>query len=634
MATPLCGVIASRVWPHFARLLASCPRVHAQPPAASQMSQSQLFASDEHGPTSAAAKKRRQRRVATPVAPSSLPYAIDTVHLCDCITAMRQLPDQCVDLAIVDPPYNTSKGGDWKWDNSVVLPGMGGNWSKVMESWDSMGLGDYLTFTFAWASELKRVVRPTGSLWIHGTYHNIGIVNFVLQSLGIEIINEVIWFKRNSFPNLAGRRLTASHETILWAHTGKTRQYLFNYESSKDMACPEDSLKSAGKQMRTVWDIPNNKDASELKFGKHPTQKPVRLLARMIALSGSPGGLCLVPFAGAGSECVAAKQAGLHFIGFEKEAEYVAISQQRLAAEATPQLFPATTAEPESQSPGHQDAIEAGITEPDHDEAVPSLIKWTGSKRSQAAAICDVMPTYQRYFEPFVGSGAVLYAAACPGSVAADLYEPLIKLWQAVQSRPEDVIENYRDQWHRLQQDLPDYFYAVRHRFNSTRDPLDLCFLMRTCVNGIVRFNDKGDFNNSFHLSRKGMVPDTFADVVRRWTRRLEGVTFLCQDYESTVSQAQPTDFVYFDPPYAGNKQRYTADLDIQRFYAVIESLNSRGVRWAWSFDGQRGDEDLSHPVPPELYKRRLMLTSGNSAVAKVLNGPVEQVHESLYLNY
>jgi DNA adenine methylase Dam len=615
------------------------PAPLVEPPIPFRMSQSQLFASDEQRPSPDAVRPRRprkQRKPATPVALASLPYTIDAVHLCDCIEAMRRMPDQCVDLAIVDPPYNTSKGGDWKWDNSVVLPGMGGNWSKVMESWDSMGLGDYLAFTLAWASELKRLVRPTGSLWIHGTYHNIGIVNFVLQSLGIEIINEVIWFKRNSFPNLAGRRLTASHETILWAHTGKSRQYLFNYEASKDMACPEDSLKSAGKQMRTVWDIPNNKDASELQFGKHPTQKPLRLLTRMIALSATPGGLCLVPFAGAGSECVAARQAGLRFIGFEKEAEYAAISKQRLAAESVPHLFSVTPADTGNQSPGQEEAVDDSNDEHEHehDGTVPSLIKWTGSKRSQAAAIRDVMPTYQKYFEPFVGSGAVLYTAACPGSVAADLYEPLVKLWLAVQLHPEGVIQNYRDQWHRLQQDIPNYFYVVRQRFNATHDPLDLCFLMRTCVNGIVRFNDKGDFNNSFHLSRKGMVPDTFADIVRRWTRRLEGVTFLCQDYETTVSQAQPTDFVYFDPPYAGNKQRYTADLDIERFYTVIESLNARGVRWAWSFDGQRGDEDLSHPVPPELYKRRLMLTSGNSAVAKVLNGPVERVHESLYLNY
>src|SRR5205823_58277 len=134
-------------------------------------------------------------------------------------------------------------------------------------------------------SELKRVVRPTGSLWVHGTYHNIGIINFAMQVLGIEIINEVVWYKRNSFPNLSGRRLTASHESILWAHTGKTRRYHFDYEAAKGLAFPGDALKAPGKQMRTVWDMPNNKDQQEIRFGKHPTQKPLRLLTRMLAIS-------------------------------------------------------------------------------------------------------------------------------------------------------------------------------------------------------------------------------------------------------------------------------------------------------------------------------------------------------------
>ncbi|NTU50539.1 MAG: site-specific DNA-methyltransferase [Desulfobulbaceae bacterium] len=216
---------------------------------------------------------------------------------------MRRMPSACIDIAIADPPYNLSKGNEWKWDNSVSLPGFGGNWSKVMAEWDNMPLADYFAFTISWLRELKRVVRPTGSIWIHGTYHNIGVVNFALQMLSIEIINEVVWYKRNSFPNLSGRRLTASHETILWAHTGckNKRNYCFNYEEAKAMTTPEDLLKEPGKQMRTVWDVPNNKKREELAFGKHPTQKPVRLLKRMIEISARRGDLLLVPFAGSGS---------------------------------------------------------------------------------------------------------------------------------------------------------------------------------------------------------------------------------------------------------------------------------------------------------------------------------------------
>ena len=260
------------------------------------------------------------------------PFELDRVHLKDCVEGMASLPAACVDVAIADPPYNLSKGGNWKWDNSVQLPGFGGDWRKVMAQWDDLPLGEYFSFTLSWLSALKRIVKPTGSLWIHGTYHNIGAINFALQLLEIEIINEVVWYKRNSFPNLSGRRLTASHETVLWAHTGgaKSRKYYFDYDQSKDMACPEDLLKEQGKQMRTVWDIPNNKGRHEIQFGKHPTQKPVRLLTRMLALSARENDILVAPFAGGGSECVAAQVLGMRYLAFETDPQYVDICTRRL----------------------------------------------------------------------------------------------------------------------------------------------------------------------------------------------------------------------------------------------------------------------------------------------------------------
>ena len=257
----------------------------------------------------------------------SYDYILNT----DCITGMKDLPDNCVDLVIADPPYNLSKSGDWKWDNSISLAGMGGNWSITNENWDNMSLREYFNFTLAWLTEVKRILKPTGSMWIFGTYHNIGVINVVCQMLGIEIINEVIWYKKNAFPNLSGRRLTASHETMLWAHTGgKKRTYFFDYEYSKNGGFPGDVLKAPGKQMRTVWDMSNNKNRIELKYGKHPTQKPIKILTRMIKLSSRPNDIVFTPFSGAGSECVAAKKTGRHYIGFEIEKEYVDISEKRL----------------------------------------------------------------------------------------------------------------------------------------------------------------------------------------------------------------------------------------------------------------------------------------------------------------
>ena len=577
-------------------------------------------------------------------------FQLNHVYHQDCLQALRTLPDKSFDVALVDPPYNASKGGEWKWDNSVVLPGMGGDWTKAMLAWDDMSLAQYLAFTLEWLREIKRIVKPTGSVWVHGTYHNIGIINVGMQLSGIEIINEVVWFKRNSFPNLSGRRLTASHETILWAHTGGAkRQYLFNYETAKALPCPEDQIKVEGRQMRTVWDIPNNKDRSELAFGRHPTQKPLRLLHRMLALSAKVGDVCLIPFAGSGSECVAALQRGLSFLAFERESEYYAIASQRISSAAnaitqgTGRASLATaldTAASTGRSPTlitrarGSALVRSSLKRVNDSDPVPSLIKWTGSKRSQVKAILPLVPSHKRYFEPFLGGGALLYHCATPNALATDTYAPLIALWRLVQTSPDDLTSNYDEQWRLLQRNLPDYFYEVRSRFNTTQDPRDLNLLLRTCVNGIVRFNDAGQFNNSFHLSRPGMNPRLFRSNVLKWHDRLKEVVFRVCDYQVALEEAVTGDFAYLDPPYAGTKQRYQQETDFQRLLLTLERLNERGVLWALSFDGLRGDTDLSQPVPPELYKRATLVKSGNSPVHKVLNGPIEVVQETLYLSF
>ena len=271
---------------------------------------------------------------------------------------------------------------------------------------------------------------------------------------------------------------------------------------------------------------------------------------------------------------------------------------------------------------------------PRNKTTVPSLIKWTGSKRVQAKTIIQYVPAHSRYIEPFLGGGAVLYLLGKPGAVAGDIYNPLIELWMLIQSEPNTVIENYSNQWLCLQEESPDYYYNVRDRFNLNPNALDLNFLVRTCVNGIIRFNREGKFNNSFHLSRRGMAPERFAKSVKDWHSVIQGVTFTCQDYEDTLSGAKQGDFVYLDPPYAGNNMRYTSNLDVSRFLNQLEELNKKGVKWGLSFDGWRGTNDFSYPIPRDLYSQKILIPNGNSAIGKVLNGPVEQVRESLYLNY
>lgn len=279
---------------------------------------------------------------------------------------------------------------------------------------------------------------------------------------------------------------------------------------------------------------------------------------------------------------------------------------------------------------------------------VPSLIKWTGSKRSQVKEILKYVPEHNHYFEPFLGGGALLYALAKPNSVANDIYQPLIELWRLIQTDPTTVSNDYRQRWEKLKRELdsydiknlpkdrniPELFYEVRDSFNKRKNPLDLNFIMRTCVNGIVRFNDKGEFNNSFHLSRRGMNPDTFERNVMLWHNKIKGVVFRSENYIDSISEAKSSDFIYFDPPYAANKQRYISDLDIDQFFLALEKLNVKGIKWGLSFDGTRGETNLIHDLPKYLYKRHILLSSGKSAVNKVLNGPVENVLESFYMNY
>lgn len=265
---------------------------------------------------------------------------------------------------------------------------------------------------------------------------------------------------------------------------------------------------------------------------------------------------------------------------------------------------------------------------------VPSLLKWTGSKRSQVSRISTYVPEHKRYFEPFLGGGAMLFVFAHPGAVAGDIYAPLIEFWKMVRDNPKYLISNYSKQWTALQRDLPEYFYIVRDRFNKTHRPEDLNFLMRTCVNGIARFSKKGDFNNSFHLSRKGMRPDRFSRNVNEWSKRIQGVKFCNESYVETIADAIAGDFLYLDPPYGGNKQRYINDIDIESFFDQLENLNIRRVKWALSFDGSRGSKFYRHRLPKELYRHKTEILNGYSSVIKVLNGPVEVVSETLYLNY
>lgn len=262
------------------------------------------------------------------------------------------------------------------------------------------------------------------------------------------------------------------------------------------------------------------------------------------------------------------------------------------------------------------------------------VIKWTGSKRSQAEEIISYFPKINTYYEPFLGGGSVMGAATFKNAVCGDICKPLIELWKDIKNHPKAVSNSYRDDWNKLQNQGYTYYYDVRDEFNQKRSPRKFLFLTRTCCNGLIRFNQKGEFNNSFHLTRKGINPDTLEKIISRWSEKIQNVEFKVGDYRDTTKDAKAGDLVYLDPPYFHNKDRYENNLVFDEFIDYLRDLNKRKVKFVLSFDGFRGDKKYETEIPKDIFKRHILLKAGNSSVNNVLNQKKEMVYESLYLNW
>ena len=195
----------------------------------------------------------------------------------DCLTVMAKLPDNYVDMIFADPPYNLSNDGVTCYAGKMVSVNKG-KWDK------SKGFEADLEFHETWISECKRILKPEGTIWITGTQHSIYQCGFLLQKLNFHILNDITWFKPNAAPNLACTTFAHSHETILWARKDKKARHTFNYKLMKTGKFPEDKMKAVDKQMRSVWSI-TTPTQDEKEFGKHPTQKPIALLKRIVLAS-------------------------------------------------------------------------------------------------------------------------------------------------------------------------------------------------------------------------------------------------------------------------------------------------------------------------------------------------------------
>jgi modification methylase len=239
----------------------------------------------------------------------------------DCIEELARLPEGSVDLVFADPPYNLQLANTLLRPNNSRVDGVDDDWDKFSS------FADYDAFTRDWLIACRRVLKPNGSLWVIGSYHNIFRVGTLLQDLGYWVLNDVIWRKTNPMPNFRGRRFTNAHETMIWASMGQKARYTFNYESMK--ALNEDL------QMRSDWLLPICSGAERLKQDgrkMHPTQKPEALLQRVILASTHVGDVVLDPFMGSGTTAVAAKRLGRTFVGIEREDAYAEAARARLKA--------------------------------------------------------------------------------------------------------------------------------------------------------------------------------------------------------------------------------------------------------------------------------------------------------------
>ena len=231
----------------------------------------------------------------------------------DCRQVLEQLEPESVDLIFADPPYFLSNGG--------VTCNSGKMVSVHKGMWDvSRGAEENHAFNLSWLSACKRVLKPNGSLMVSGTRHVIFSVGFAMQQLGFKLLNDIAWHKVTPPPNLSCRYFTHATETILWAARDGKSKHTFNYQEMK--------AENGGKQMQSVWYI-NPPLKVEKRFGKHPTQKPIALLDRIIRAASNPGDLIVDPFSGSGTTGVAGARLGRRYIGVELETEYLERTIQR-----------------------------------------------------------------------------------------------------------------------------------------------------------------------------------------------------------------------------------------------------------------------------------------------------------------
>lgn len=271
------------------------------------------------------------------------------------------------------------------------------------------------------------------------------------------------------------------------------------------------------------------------------------------------------------------------------------------------------------------------------------VIKWSGSKRSQVTELIKYFPNkFKTYYEPFIGGGSMMRKLidsrllySFERVVCSDLNSGLIDLWNSIKCRPDDISTHYENLWKEMNS-IDDrvykrkYFERIRERYNKEHNPLDFMFIMRTTTNGMPRYNKSGEFNNSFHITRKGIEPETLHKIITDWSRVLNehNVEFLCRSYEEL--NPEPEDFLYMDPPYAGTVGMYFGNFDTDKFFRWLRDIK---CRWLLSYNGKSNEIDNTYDVPSDIYDEHKYIKSGNSSFKRTIGKDSDViVYESLYI--
>ena len=247
--------------------------------------------------------------------------ALDQILLGDCLAILPTLPPASVDMVFADPPYNLQLTQElWRPNLTLV--------DAVDEDWDQFeNFTAYDAFTRAWLGAVRDVMKPTATIWVSGTYHNIFRVGAIMQDLGFWLLNTVTWFKPNAMPNFRGTRLKNDVEFLIWAKRDEDGRYTFDHHQMKQF--------NDGKQLGSVWKIQVCNGPERLRDANgdklHPTQKPEELLQRVILASSRPGDVILDPFLGSGTTAAVARRLHRHWIGIEQNDVYVRAARERVA---------------------------------------------------------------------------------------------------------------------------------------------------------------------------------------------------------------------------------------------------------------------------------------------------------------